>query len=427
MNILIRAARIIDTGSPHHNTVKDILIEFGSIKNIGTNLRNPKKYKEVTFKNLHVSLGWVDMNTTFGDPGFEYKETIQSGIKAAKAGGYTHVCVMPNTEPVIQTKSAVEHLLVGSLGTSVTLLPVGALTQNCAGRELAELYDMHKAGVVAFSDGLKPSADAGVMERALLYVKAFDGLVLTHPEDKSIAKNGVMHEGKNSTLLGLPAMPAFAEEIAVARDLYVLEYTNSRLHFLDISLKKSAELIKAAKKKGLNVSASVNAYNLWATDEAVGHYDTNWKVNPPLRPKAETDALIKAIKDGTINTITSQHRPQDEESKKLEFDKAEFGITALETSFAVANTRLRNHLDVTELVNLFSNNARGILKLSPSSIIEGCEADLTLFSPDMEWTFTERDIVSRSKNTPFVGVSFVGKPLGVASMGFVSLSKHLLK
>jgi len=426
MNILIRNAKIIDTGSSHHNTVKDILIEDGSIEKIGKNIRKPEYFDELKFDGLHVSLGWVDMNSFFADPGFEYKETIETGSRAAAAGGYTHVCLMPNTEPVTQSKGMIENLL-NAFGEGVNMLPIGALTHNCEGKELADLYDMFKAGAVAFSDGLKTSPTAGMIERALLYVKAFEGLIMLHPEDKSIAKNGTMHEGKVSTLLGLPAMPAFAEEIAVARDLYVLEYTDSRLHFLDVSLKKSAELIKAAKKKGLKVTASVNAYNLWATDEAVGSYNTNWKVNPPLRPKAETDAIIKAIKDGTIDTITSQHRPQDEECKKLEFDKADFGIEALETAFAVANTRLREHLDVTDLVNLFSTNARNILNIEGDSIEEDTYADLTLFAPDFKWTFEAKDIKSRSKNSPFVGEQFIGKPLGIINNAFSSLPNHLLK
>ena len=427
MNILIRNAKIIDTGSSHHNTVKDILIEYSRIAKIGKNLRNPGKIQEIKFDGLHVSLGWVDMNSFFADPGFEYKETIETGCKAAAAGGYTQVCLMPNTEPIIQSKSMIEYVWNKSMGEVVSLLPIGALTHNCEGKELADLYDMHGAGAVAFSDGLKTSPTAGMVERALLYVKAFDGLIMLHPEDKSISKNGTMHEGKVSTLLGLPAMPAFAEEIAVARDLYVLEYTDSSLHFLDISVKKSAELIKAAKKKGLKVSASVNAYNLWATDEAVGSYNTNWKVNPPLRPKAETDAIIKAIKEGTIDTITSQHRPQDEESKKLEFDKADFGIEALETAFAVANTRLREHIDITALVNLFSNNARNLLDIEGECIEEQAVADLTLFSPDLKWTFEAKDIQSRSKNSPFVGEQLIGKPLGVINNGFTSLSHYLIK
>ncbi len=365
------------------------------------------------------------MNSFFADPGFENKETIETGCKAAAAGGYTHVCVMPNTEPVLQSKSLVEYVLSKAKGNAVNVLPIGALTHNCEGKELADLYDMYNAGAVAFSDGLKTSPTAGMVERALLYVKAFDGLVMLHPEDKSIAKNGAMHEGKVSTQLGLPAMPAFAEEIAIARDLYVLEYAKSRLHFLDVSVKKSAELIKAAKKKGLKVSASVNAYNLWATDEAVAAYNTYWKVNPPLRPKAETDTIVKSIKDGTIDTITSQHRPQDEECKKLEFDKADFGIESLETTFAVANTQLREHIDVEHLVALFSSNARNILGIKTNVIKEGSTADVTLFAPNYKWTFEAKDIQSRSKNSPFVGEQLVGKALGIINNGVAYLSHHL--
>ncbi len=416
MNILIRAAKIIDTGSSHHNTVKDILIEHGVIKKIGANLRNPQKYREVKFKNLHVSTGWVDMNANFCDPGFEQKETVETGCRAAAAGGFTHVCVMPNTSPVVQSKGMVEYLLNKAKNSPVTVLPVGALTQDCAGKELAELYDMFHAGAVAFSDGLKPSPSAGLVERALLYVKAFGGLIMMHPEDKSISKNGVMHEGKVSTLLGLPAMPAFAEEVSVARDLHVLEYAASRLHFMDVSVKKSVELIRAAKKKKLNATASVNVANLWASDEAVGSYDTNRKVNPPLRTKPDVEALIKALADGTVDTIASQHQPQDEECKKLEFDKADFGVESLEATYAVANTCLAD-FSAEQMVDLLSTNARKILGLTPSGVREGNEADLTLFAPDFKWTFEEKDIQSRSKNNPWVGEKLTGKALGILAKG----------
>lgn len=413
MNILIRTAKIIDTTSKHHNTVKDVYIQNGKISKIGKNLKPTGQFKEVKYKDVCLSLGWVDMNSFFADPGFEQKETIESGCKAAAAGGFTHVCAMPNTEPVMHSKSMVEYMLSKAKGNIVNILPVGALSHKCEGRELAELYDMYHAGVVAFSDGLHPSVSAGLLERGLDYIKTFNGIILVHPEDKSISKDGVMHEGVVSISLGLSAMPAFAEELSVARDLYILEYTNSRLHFLDISLKESTALIRNAKKKKLQLSASVNAYNLFATEEAVGEYDTNFKVNPPLRLKQDVAALVKAIQDGTIDTITSQHLPHEEDCKKLEFDKASFGMIGLETSFAIANTVLKGKVSTETLVNLFSTNARQILGLKANVIEEGNDADLTLFSENLKWKFSEKDIFSISKNTPFIGQEFIGKPLGV--------------
>lgn len=421
MEIIIRAARIIDTGSPFHNQVKDILISNGKIKKIGAKLQNTSKAKEVKLDNLHVSLGWVDLNTYLADPGFEQKETIETGCAAAAAGGFTHICCMPNTQPVTQNKAQVEYILRKAEPQTVSVHPLGAVTEKTEGKDLAEMYDMHAAGAIAFSDGIKPSASAGMVERALLYVKAFDGLIINHPEEKSISKNGAMNEGITSTRLGLPGAPALAEEISVNRDLYILEYTGSRLHLLDLSLKRSVELVRQAKKKGLRISASVNAYNLLLDDAAVGNYNTNYKVNPHLRSKDDIAALAKGLADGTIDTITSAHQPHDEECKKLEFDKADFGMIGLETAFAVANTALKNKVDLPIIVNALANNPRRILGLE-DKIEEGALADLTLFNPDKEWTFTEKDIKSKSKNTPFVGTAFTGKALGIVNKGKVELS-----
>jgi dihydroorotase len=284
------------------------------------------------------------------------------------------------------------------------------------------MYDMYSAGAVAFSDGLRASPSAGMIERALLYVRAFDGLVMVHPEDKSISKNGMMNEGATSTRLGLPGAPALAEEIAVSRDLYLLEYTGSKLHLLDISVRGAIPLIRAAKKKKLNLSTSVNAYSLLLDETSIGQYNTHYKLNPHLRTREDIGALIKGIQDGTIDTVTSQHNPQDEECKRLEFDKADFGMIGLETSYAVANTALSGKVDHTKMVELFSLNARHILGLSIPDIAEGADADLTLFDPDLKWTFTEGDIRSRSRNTPFIGTQFTGRALGIIHRDKIALN-----
>jgi dihydroorotase len=422
MEILIRDARIISTGSPFHNQVKDILIAAGKIKKIGSKLPKPVRAKEIKANNLHVSAGWVDLNSFLADPGYEQKETIESGCRAAAAGGFTHICCMPNTKPVTQTKSQIEYVLGKAKDQVVTVHPIGAVSENTAGKDLAEMYDMYQAGAVAFSDGPKPGHSAGMLERALLYVKAFDGLVLSHPEDKSISKNGVMHEGVVSTKLGLPGAAALAEEIAVNTELFVLEYAQSKLHFLDLSLKKSVDLVRAAKKKGLQITSSVNAYNLLLDDSAVGDYDTNYKVNPHLRAKEDIAALIKAIADGTVDTVTSGHQPQDEECKKLEFDKADFGMIGFETCFAVTNTALKGKVAIEKIVDLLATNSRKILNLPAAKIEEGAEADITLFDPDMQWTFKESDILSKSKNTPFVGTAFTGRVIGVINKQLASFN-----
>ncbi len=421
MEIIIRSARIIDTGSPFNNQVKDILVSNGKIKKIGPKLTNTSKAKEIKADNLHVSLGWFDLNTFLADPGYEQKETIETGCAAAAFGGFTHICCMPNTQPITQTKSQIEYVSRKSADEIVSVHPIGAVSENLEGHNLAEMYDMRSAGAIAFSDGLKPSANAGMVERSLLYVKAFDGLIMNHPEEKSISKNGAMNEGVTSTKLGLPGAPSLAEEISVNRDLYILEYTESKLHLLDISLKRSVELIRSAKKKGLKVSSSVNAYNLMLDETAVGSYNTNCKVNPHLRSKEDIVALAKGLADGTIDTITSAHQPQDEECKKLEFDKADFGMIGLETCFAVANTALKGKVDLTKIIEAFSSNPRKILGLG-NTIAEGADADLTLFNPDLKWTFTEADIKSKSKNTAFIGTGFLGKSLGVINKGKLHLN-----
>jgi dihydroorotase len=422
MDIIIRSARVIHPGSKYHNKVVDILISNGKIKKIAAKITDAPRAKEVSAKNLHVSLGWVDMNANFYDPGYEQKETVESGCAAAAAGGFTHVCVMPVTAPVTQNKAQIDYLLNKSADNIVSVHPVGALTHDLSGHDLADMYDMHTAGAVAFSDGLRASPSAGMIERALLYVKAFDGLVMVHPEDKSISKNGMMNEGIISTRLGLPGAPALAEEIAVSRDLYLLEYTQSKLHLLDISVKGSVALIRAAKRKKIKLSASVNAYNLLLDESAVGQYDSLAKLNPHLRTKDDINALIKGIEDGTIDTITSQHNPQDEDCKRLEFDKADYGMIGLETSYAVSNTALAGKVDTTKMVELLSLNARRILGLPLTGIGEGEDADLTIFDTDMKWTFTEKDIRSRSKNTPFVGRDLTGKALGIIHKDKISLS-----
>ncbi|MCS6935478.1 MAG: dihydroorotase [Chitinophagales bacterium] len=423
MDILLRAARIVNSSSPHHLQVRDIHICDGQVVKIARRIDAPSRAKEIALDNLHICPGLVCLQTYLADPGYEHHETIESGCMAAAAGGYTHVCAVPLTKPVTQTKALIEYVLRKSADLPVQVHPLGAITENAEGKDLTEMFDMHHAGAVAFSDGWRPSPPAGVVERALLYAKAFDGLIMLHPEDKSISKNGVMHEGVVSTKLGLPAMPAIAEEIAVHRDLFVLEYTQSKLHFSDISLKRSVEFIRAAKKKGARVSASVNFYNLLLTDEAVGQYQTHCKVNPPLREQSDVTALIKGLDDGTIDAVCSAHLPQDEDSKKTEFDKAGFGMIGLETCFAATHTVLRERMPLEKIISVLSENPARIIGLK-RVIDEGEPADLCLFDPAAQWTFTEKHIRSKSRNTPFIGYTFTGKPYGIIHRNQIVLNNY---
>lgn len=411
--LLIRSAKVVFPNSEFNGKTVDIFIENGRVKRIGTKLRNTENAKEISGKNLHISAGFVDLHSYIGEPGMEQKETVDSACKAAEKGGITKFCVLPNEKNPADTKSSIEFLIKKSASHKAQILPVGTVTHKLDGKDLAELFDMHSVGAVAFSDGLHTLSSAGILERALRYTSAFGGLVMQHAEDKSMSKTGVVHESIISTQIGLPGIPAVAEEIAVARDLAVLEYAKGKLHLLDISLKKSVELIKAAKKKDLHVTASVNAYNLLLTHEATRNYDTNTKVNPPLREQQDINALIKGIEDGTIDTITSQHNPQDEDCKKLEFDKADFGIIGFETLFAIANTVLTPKIGIEKVVSLLTEKPRQILGLAPVELKENALAEFTLFDPTEKWAFSEKDIFSKSKNTPFTGTEFTGKVHGI--------------
>jgi dihydroorotase len=422
MNILIRSARIIDPTSGFHNQVKDILIVKGKIASIGSKLSNDNKYREITGNGLCVSPGWLDMFCFLGDPGYESKEDIQTGTRAAAAGGFTAVCAMPNTKPAIHSKSEVEYVINRSRGNIVDVFPLGAVSYKCEGVDITEIYDMQNAGAIAFTDGIGSSLNAGLMQRALLYVKPFNGVIISHPFERSIAKNGLINEGVVSTSLGVPGIPDLAEELIIARDIYLAEYTNSRLHFAFVSTESSVDLIRKAKARGVQVTCSVSPYNLSLEDNLLEEYDTNLKVMPPLRSKADINALVKGVKDGTIDTIASLHIPQDCESKEVEFDHAEFCMTGLETAFALINTYAGKKLDAEVLTDKLAVQPRKVLGLDIPSIAENIAANITIFDTETEWTFTAKDIRSRSLNTPFVGQKFRGKVLGVINNGQVHIN-----
>jgi dihydroorotase len=422
MNILIRSARIIDPASGFHNQVKDILIVKGKIASIGNKLSNSEKYREITGNGLCISPGWLDMFCFLGDPGYESKEDIQTGARAAAAGGFTAVCAMPNTKPALHSKSEIEYVLNRSRGNIVDVYPLGAVSYKCEGVDITEIYDMRNAGAIAFTDGVGSSLNAGLMQRALLYVKPFNGVIISHPFERSIAKNGLINEGPVSTALGVPGIPNLSEELIIARDIYLAEYTNSRLHFAFVSTEGAVDLIRKAKARGVNVTCSVSPYNLSLEDTLMEEYDSNLKVMPPLRTKADINALVKGVKDGTIDTIASMHIPQDCESKDVEFDHAEFGMTGLETAFALVNTYAGKKLDAEVLADKLAVQPRKLLGLDIPAIAENTAANITIFDTETEWTFTSKDIRSRSLNTPFTGQQFKGRVLGVVNNGQVHIN-----
>ncbi|MGY8987681.1 MAG: dihydroorotase [Flavobacteriales bacterium] len=419
MNLLIKSARIIDTNSKYHKKIMDIFIKDGKIEKIAKSIKSCKESlkagKEIEFsdENLHVSTGWMDMHSNFREPGFEYKDDLETGIKSAIKGGFTSVLLMPQTEPVIDTKSHVEYIKNNTKGNVVDVHTSGSITKKIEGNDLVEMHDMNSVNCRTFTDDKKSVNRNEVMKLALLYSKDFGGLIMNYPNDKSIANGGTMNEGISSTNLGLKGISSIAEEIMVDRDLNLAKYTEGNLHLSYISTKESVNKIKRAKKEGVNITADVSINNLVMTDEKVKTFDTRYKVLPPLRTKKDNTALIKGLKNGTIDVICSDHSPEDEENKKTEFDNAAFGILGLETLFGLLGKHLSNDLTLEEIVEKISTNPRLIALKEELKIEEGQVANITLFNPDIEWEVTKSDIKSKSRNTPFVGETLKGKALAV--------------
>jgi len=354
-----------------------------------------------------VSGGWVDVFSNFCDPGFEFKETLQSGIAAAAAGGYTRVLVMGDTKPVADNKAQVAYIHAAGNQANVTLHPIGAITKKMEGQSLAEMYDMRASNAVAFSDGMHPVQSPGVFLKALQYVKAFDGILIQIPIDKTIAANGLMHEGIVSTQMGLPGLPAVAEELMVKRDIDLLRYTGSKLHITGVSSATTIDLIRAAKKEGLAISCSVTPTHLFYCDEDMTTYNTNLKVIPPVRTKADRDALRAAVIDGTIDCIASHHAPQDWDHKVCEFEYAEFGNIGLQTTYATLEQTVPG-LSPTQVSNLLCGNARQIFGLPMVSIEEGQAAELTIFNRTATTTLTAQNNKSKSSNSAFMEMPLKG-------------------
>jgi dihydroorotase len=420
MKHLLEQVVINDPRSPFNGSRQDILILNGQIEAIGQSLDAADAHR-IKMNGLVVSPGWVDPFAHFNDPGSEHKETLDSGAAAASAGGFTRVFVVPNTKPAIDAKTQVEYIMAKSAGLPVQVLPLGAITKGTEGKELAEMYDMQASGAIAFSDGLKPVQSSGLLVKALQYVKAFGGLVVQIPDDTSLAPHGLMHEGIISTQLGLPGKPMMAEELMVARDIKLARYTGSRLHFTAVSSPKSLEYIRRAKEGGLDITCSITPYHLFFCDEDLVHYDTNLKVNPPLRTASDRDALKRAVLDGSIDCIATHHQPHDYDAKILEFEYAKFGMIGLESAYSVVKQALPE-LNEEQLVKLFSLNARSIFGLPEAIIKEGTCADLTLFQPDRDYEFSREMIRSKCSNSPFIGKHFKGKVAGTILGTKISLN-----
>jgi dihydroorotase len=412
MKIIIREAKIIDPQSPFHQKTADILIVDGFIKQIGSSLSNEENAEEVKLENLHVSQGWFDSSVSLGEPGFEDRETISNGLDVAAKSGFTAIALQPNSYPVIDNQSQINFVINKANGFATALFPIGALTKGSEGNDMAELYDMKNAGAVAFGDYNKSLDNANMLKIALQYVQDFDGLVVAFPQDEKIKGSGVVNEGIVSTRLGLKGIPTLAEELQIARNLFILEYTGGKLHIPTISTAKSVQLIKEAKSKGLQVSCSVAVHHLVLTDEILEGFDTRYKVSPPLRIETDRKALIEGVLDGTIDMITSDHNPMDIEHKKMEFDMAKNGTIGLESAFAALMTVLPLETIIEKLTV-----GKTTFGVESNSITEGAKASMSLFNPEGNSTFTKSSILSRSKNSAFLGMEMKGKVYGIVNQG----------
>ena len=416
MKHLIRTAKIIDPQRPFHDQVVDLQIENGIITKIGAQLPNPNNFNEIKLDNLHLSQGWFDSSVSLGEPGFEDRETIANGLNTAAKSGFTAIALQPNSYPVIDNQSQVNFVKSKAAGFATQLFPIGALTKESLGKDLAELYDMKNAGAVAFGDYNKNLDNPNLLKIALQYVQDFDGLVIAFSQDSHIKGSGVANEGIVATRLGLKGIPALAEELQIARNLFLLEYTGGKLHIPTISTAKSVQLIKDAKAKGLQVTCSVSVHQLVLTDEMLDGFDTRYKVSPPLRTDADRKALLKGIKDGVIDMITADHNPMDIEHKKMEFDLAKSGTIGLESAFGALNTVLPLETVIEKLTS-----GRAIFGIENQGIQEGVSANFTLFNPEGNWIFGKENIVSKSKNSAFLGAKMKGKVYGIFNQGKAAL------
>jgi dihydroorotase len=409
MNLLIKSATIIDKSqASHHLKKRDILIEKGTIKAIESQISGDKKTEVFKAENLCVSPGWLDSSVSFGEPGYEERETIANGLKVAGKNGYTAVILNTNTKPKPDTSGDIVFLRETAKKHVTGLYPMGTVSLESRGEALSEMYDMHLAGAVAFSDYKNSLNNPNLLKLALLYTQNFNGLVYSFPQDGQLSPHGQMHEGEVSLRLGLRGIPALSESLRVARDLAILEYTGGKLHIPTISTGTAVNMIGAAKKKGLDVSCSVAIHHLWHTDEVLDGFDSFFKTLPPLRDKKEVKSLQKGLKDGIIDFVTSDHCPMDVEEKRREFDQAGFGATGLEETFGILN----QIFDVESTCEILSRG-RDRFGLEEVSLNIGQQANLTLFNPEIEYILAPKDMLSTSKNSMFLGVPLKGKAYGI--------------
>jgi dihydroorotase len=419
LKVLIKKAIIHQPGSDDDSR-RDILIEDGVITNMAKSISDGNA-TIIESGNLHVSPGWLDIGAQPGQPGHEYRETFESIARCARAGGYTALATFPQNLPPIHSRVEVEYITKLSASLPIRVYPIGAVSHNLEGKDLTEMVDMNRAGAVAFSDGRKNPIESGLLTRALEYVIPFNGTIIDFPLDRSLTSEGQMHEGKFSASLGLTGIPVVGEDIIVQRDLKLLAYSGGRLHLHAVSSGQALGYVAKARNEKMNISCDVSAMHLFLEDRDVADFDSHKKVLPPFRDSKERKALLKAVRDGIVDHISSIHTPREVESKDCEFTYASFGSLGLESAFAAANTALREIMPLYEIALKFYEGPRRVLNLPIPAIQRNAMAELTLFDPDIQWTYGGSKH-SLSANDALQGRAFIGRVIATVAHGQVVIN-----
>ena len=418
MSILLKNATVLDFNSSFHTKTVDILIVDGKIIDISENI-NTSAELVISEKNLHVSSGWFDSSVCFGEPGFEDRETIINGLKTASYSGFTDICLQPNTYPKIDNNSILSFLKTRDSEYPCKIHPIACFSIDGKGKKMTEFFDLHKGGAIAFGDFLAPIKNPNLLKSALLYVQTFDGLIISTPRDPYLSLNGLVNEGIKSTQLGLSSIPSIAETIQIQRDISILNYTGGKLHIPYVSSLESIEIIRNAKKNGLNISASVPIANLAFNDEILDGFNSNYKLFPPIRGKEDQKKLKEGVLDGTIDIVTSHHQPINSELKQVDFNSAEYGTISLEAMFGVLN----KIFSIEKVVELLTKG-RNIFNLEIPKIDKGESACITFFDPSKRDKFSTDNIISTSKNCAFIDFEIIGKVYGCINENKIHYNKN---
>jgi len=413
MKILIKNAYIVDDRSPYHRTRQALFINNGTIQQIDQAIEPTEDMHLIEGDDLNVSNGLFDMRVDFADPGYEYREDLNSGMNAAIAGGFTSVGLLPATAPLLSTKSQIEYIKGRTAQQTLNVLPYATISKDLKSKEITEMVDLQQAGAVAFTEGNQPIADSGLLKRAMLYTLSFDGLIIVYSEDPSLSENGVINEGWVNVALGLEGRPTISEHISIAKDLELCRYTGGRIHFSKLSTARSVQLIRAAKNEGLPVTADVSAFHLYFQEDALQDFNSNFKFLPPLRTGQDVAALKNGVIDGTIDAIVSDHTPLEEEQKKCEFQNAGYGAIGIQTMLPIIQQVFKEEKAFDQAIKALTEGPRRVLKIDPPKIEVNQQAELTVFSSDQTWTMNTTTNRSKSRNSPLWNETLTGQPLAI--------------